>query len=46
MTVFILYNLTFVDVSNAKRRIEDLPHFQRKLFSVFLPPFRTQALLV
>ena len=40
MFVFIFYNLHALDHSSAKRRIEDLPHFQRKPFSIFLPHFQ------
>jgi hypothetical protein len=39
MLVFTFYNLHALHHSSAKRRIECLPHFQRKLFSVFLPHF-------
>jgi hypothetical protein len=38
-SVFVFYNLHALHHSYAKRRIESLPHFQRKLFSIFLPHF-------
>jgi hypothetical protein len=44
MFVFVFYNLRFVGVSSAKRRIECLPHFQRKHFPVFLPHFQRRIL--